>query len=378
MEFPKILIPILVMLFISNRGTAFTRITDDTGLLSDLEKVRVEEALKKLPGVSHVYLAQNFDGKKSFDFALYNYTDILYNGVAPGSNGFLLVYSVQDKIFDMWHGSRYTHRIEEQEKETIINQYLVPAFAEGHYAEGLVEALDYVRRIIKENSTLLMSDEMQDPSLRFFDETGQLSNVLSESIQNFLKVNGVIRDEHNLYIRNSTFDPNDYDPDYIASSALSVSYDRQDDLYAQYAQQIYQTLFKDEHNYFQVGTRKKPDLTLICLFGDKLYLETNWEQFIEVESTTLNSHTRTLSNYFEAMYADYVAVGRNEAGIMLLLKKVTQLSRGEIEGNDSDLQPTMFSAAWFNNPFNLIATIAAVLFLCMILFFAFSIKKRRT
>ncbi|MEQ8361580.1 MAG: hypothetical protein RIF39_01840 [Cyclobacteriaceae bacterium] len=220
-----------------------------------------------------------------------------------------------------------------------------------------------------------MSEEVRNQDLKFVDEPGLLNHSLSREIEEYLSNNKVINEEHIIYIRNCNFKGKVFDPHYSPYHAEGPS--DLDDINYVYARQIYNVLFNDQLNRFQVGDRERPDLTLICIFEDEFYLLTNWEQFLEVQPSSGGAHVRTLSDYLGWMYEDYVDVGQEEAGIKQILNKVVALSRKEIEPLRSEFKPPMFSLAWFNNPSRLAMVIFGFIVLLLLALGGLVMIRRR-
>ncbi|MEQ9412538.1 MAG: TPM domain-containing protein, partial [Cyclobacteriaceae bacterium] len=119
--------------YANSRNSVF----DETGLLTATEKEQVEVALRQLQ-ISHIHLADDFDGQRPHDFARKIYNEVLFFELPPERNDLVIVYSVADNVFEIYSGTKWTHILEEDEKQLIINELLIPAFANGRYAEGLL------------------------------------------------------------------------------------------------------------------------------------------------------------------------------------------------------------------------------------------------
>lgn len=361
---------------------AQTRVFDETLILSDSEKIQIEDALKKLPGRNQVHLAQNFDGKEPLQYVSETYQDALFGGVEGfGTDGLMIAYNVQDNSFFILSGTKWTHQIEADENQSIINEILMPAFSEKNYAEGLLEAIARIGQIYKENSTFRMSDDLKDRTLVFADETGNFSRSLGTEITELLESQGVNDDEHVIYVRISSFDPLEYNQKFGRNhqNQLSAYYNISEDMYYQYSREIHKHLFTYEEysNLYQTTEETRPYMTLVCIYGDELYLLSNWEKFIEVESSIGQSHTRTLANHLGDMYKDYAGVGSEEAGIKRIVEKVVQLSRREIEATRNLNRPSMLSLAWFNHMGRAAITIFVMLVvLGFVVWIVFKLRKR--
>jgi len=378
MTFPiKMKQTIIVLVFLTlsfpSWSNNFEKVYDETGLLTTSEKEEVERQLASLR-LSHIHLADDFEGLRPIDFAYNTFKEVFYNRTPIGNEGFVIVYSAVDMVFEIYTGTKWTYAIEETEKLMIINEVLLPAFVSGNAAEGLLEAIVKVNEIFIENNTYPISEELVNQNLTLVDESGLLDTSLSEEIKEYLASRNVTDEEHIIYVRSSSFKGEDFDPHYSPYHGEGASV--LDDINYVYAKQVYDKLFKDRRNRFQVGNREKPDLTLLFIFDDEFYLLTNWEQFLDVQLGG-DDHVRTLTDYLGWMYDDYIGVGSEEAGIKRIVKIVVELSRNEIEPLRGELKPPFFSLAWLNNRLVLMLVIFGAIVLMLIAIMSVSAIRKR-